>query len=107
MDEHTMAPPSIDEPLDLPVPQEPSSPPIDTRNHYDSETANEEKVVSVGEILYGVESFHAIIKPGKSDRVKDALISLTIESNGDYPSFYHPENSPYYHGTSRAGYCLH
>jgi hypothetical protein len=72
-----MAPPSIDEPLDLPVPQEPSSTPIDTTGNNDSENRNEEKVVSVGEILYGVESFHAIVKPGKwwrsvtTDRVKD------------------------------------
>jgi hypothetical protein len=76
MDDPTMAPTSIAEPLDLPVPQEPSYTPIDTSNNDDSENGKEEKVVSVGEILYGVESFHAIVKPGKSDRVKDVLLDV-------------------------------
>jgi hypothetical protein len=72
----TMAPPpSIDEPLGIPpVPQEPSSTPTATGNHSNddgnnndpqSSSRNEEKEVSVGEILYGVESFHAIVQPGK------------------------------------------
>jgi hypothetical protein len=62
-----MAPPSIDEPVDLSVPpQEPSSPFIDNDANNDAENDNDsEKEVSVGEILYGVESFHAIVQPGK------------------------------------------
>jgi hypothetical protein len=63
-----MAPTSIDEPVDHPGPQEPSSPPLETGNNdvnNESENRNEEKEASVGEILYGVESFHAIVQPGK------------------------------------------
>jgi hypothetical protein len=73
-----MAPTSIDDPVDLPlVPQEVSSTPIETNtNNHDNndnvESRNEEKVVSVGEILYGVESFHAIVQPGKWS---DAIVS--------------------------------
>jgi hypothetical protein len=78
-----MAPPiDLDESVDLPPvqAQEPSSTPIDTNtnngnNHNSNDSdvesrTNEEKVVSVGEILYGVESFHAIVQPGKSSQVK-------------------------------------
>jgi hypothetical protein len=67
-----MAPESIYEPVGIPVPQEPSSTPIDTNNENDPQTGNEEKEVSVGEILYGVELFHAIVQTGTwSYRVKD------------------------------------
>jgi hypothetical protein len=72
-----MAPTSIDDPVDLPlVPQEVSSTLIETNtntgNNDNVESRNEEKVVSVGEILYGVESFHAIVQPGKWS---DAIVS--------------------------------
>jgi hypothetical protein len=74
-----MAPTSIDDPVDLPlVPQEVSSTLIETNtntgNNDNVESRNEEKVVSVGEILYGVESFHAIVQPGKWS---DAIVSKT------------------------------
>jgi hypothetical protein len=80
-----MAPTSIEEPVDHPpIAQEPSSTPIDAGNFTNENenendppptSRNEEKEVSVGEILYGVESFHAIVQPGKFESAHKEVLT--------------------------------
>jgi hypothetical protein len=70
-----MAPSSTAEHRGDPLAQEPSNPRENNSN--ETEDGNEIKVASVGEILYGVESFHAIVKPGKYDTIH------TIHDNTD------------------------
>ena len=118
-----MAPTSIDEPVGNPVPQGPSSTPSDAGNNEnnvinDPQTRNEEKEVSVGEILYGVESFHAIVQPGKcpSAEKTDAIVPETYllvdvtrlfiqELNLTLLFFF--LHSLYHDGISRVGDHLH